>query len=139
MRCFIAVELDTATRRPLVKLLRDEFPRTRDVRWCTERQLHVTLKFLGDVEPADIEPVCAVIRAASARVAPFEIGLETFGAFPDPRRPRVLWCGIRDETQGCRRWLELADPLLGDLGFAREDRAFSPHVTLGRAKSPAGW
>ncbi|MBN2445955.1 MAG: RNA 2',3'-cyclic phosphodiesterase [Phycisphaerae bacterium] len=138
MRCFVAVELDHATRRPLVKLIDERLPRTRDVRWCTGQQLHVTLKFLGEVREQDLQPVCAVVKAAADQVTPFPLALTRLGAFPNARSPRVMWCGVRDDHGGCRRWLELADPLLADLGFERESRAFSPHITLGRGKSAAG-
>ena len=138
MRCFVAVELDPALRRPLVGLLRRQLPRTRDVRWCTEQQLHVTLKFLGEVSDGQLSAVCDVVAAAAEFVQPFSVRLSGLGCFPTVRNPRVLWCGVEDESDGCARWVELADPLFEDLGFPRETRRFHPHITLGRSKSPAG-
>jgi 2'-5' RNA ligase len=137
MRGFVAVELSPELRRPLVGVLR-KLPRTREVRWCTENQLHVTLKFLGEVSTAQIPRVCAAIQAAAAEVAPFAIKLGGLGCFPSARSPRVLWCGITDAQGGCARWVAAADPLLAELGFAPEQRAFTPHITLGRSKSRAG-
>ncbi|MBU0616328.1 MAG: RNA 2',3'-cyclic phosphodiesterase [Planctomycetes bacterium] len=138
MRCFVAVELDPALRRPLVGLLRRQVPRTRDVRWCTEQQLHVTLKFLGEVSDRQLSAVCDAVAAAAEFVQPFSVCLSGLGCFPTVRNPRVLWCGVEDESDGCARWVELADPLFEDLGFPRETRRFHPHITLGRSKSPAG-
>jgi 2'-5' RNA ligase len=138
MRCFVAVELDAALRRPLVALLRQQSPRSRDVRWCTERQLHVTLKFLGEVADDRISAVCEAITAAAEFVEPFSLRLSGLGCFPSGRSPRVLWCGVEDESNGCARWVELADPLFEDLGFPRETRSFTPHITLGRSRNPAG-
>ena len=138
MRCFVAVELEQALRRPLVRLLREQLPRTRDVRWCTEQQLHVTLKFLGDVSDSQLPAVCDAVAAASEFVEPFALRLSGLGGFPSPRNPRVLWCGVDDNSSGCARWMELADPLFEELGFPREARAFHPHVTLGRSKNSGG-
>lgn len=138
MRTFIAIELDPALRRPLTRLLRESLPRDREVRWCTEHQLHVTLKFLGDVTDQQLARVCAAAAAASAQVAPFALRIKGLGCFPAPRNPRVLWCGVEDPTQSCRRWVELADPLFAELGFPPEQRAYTPHITLGRARSTEG-
>ncbi len=138
MRCFVAVELDRALRTPLVGLLRERLPRTRDVRWCTEQQLHVTLKFLGEVRDGQLPAVCDAVTAAARSVEPFALCLSGLGCFPSPRNPRVLWCGVEDTTGGCARWVERVDPLFEELGFPRETRAFHPHVTLGRSKGPGG-
>jgi 2'-5' RNA ligase len=138
MRTFIAVELEPGLREPLLKLLREVFPRDRDVRWCSENQLHVTLKFLGEIREEQLAPVCAAAQTACAQVPPFALRIKGLGAFPNPRSPRVLWCGVEDANASCRRWVELADPLFAQLGFEPENRAFTPHITLGRSKAPAG-
>jgi len=138
MRCFVAVELADNLRQPLVRLLREELPPARDVRWCTEQQLHVTLKFLGDVRDEQVPAVCDAIQAAAEFVEPFDLRLGGVGCFPTPRNPRVLWAGVEDPTGGCTRWLELADPLFEELGFPRETRAFHPHITLGRGRDRGG-
>ncbi len=138
MRTFIAVELDPPQRRPLLKLLQEVFPSSRDVRWCTENQLHVTLKFLGEIRPEQLSAICDAAQSACRQVPSFTLSVKGLGGFPTPRSPRVLWCGVDDPTQSCRRWVELADPLFAKLGFEPENRAFTPHITLGRSKSPAG-
>ena len=137
MRCFIAVDLTPELKRPLINLLRG-LPRSRDVRWCTENQLHITLKFLGEVGEAQIPDICDAITAAAAEITPFPIHLGKLGCFPLPHNPRVLWCGIEDQSGGCAGWVELADPLMSELGFQPESRAFTPHITLGRSKSRTG-
>ncbi|HUU95328.1 MAG TPA: RNA 2',3'-cyclic phosphodiesterase [Phycisphaerae bacterium] len=138
MRCFVAIELDPALRSPLVRLLREQLPRTRDVRWCSEHQLHVTLKFLGEVADGQIPKVCEVVAAAAAQLQPFAVRLGGLGCFPSPNNARVCWCGIEDPNAACQRWLGLADPLLAELGFERETRAYHPHITLGRSKARSG-
>jgi 2'-5' RNA ligase len=137
MRTFIAIELAPDLKRPLVRMLRD-LPRADGVRWVTDQQLHLTLKFLGEVGDTVIGKVCEAAAKASAAVDPFEIRVAGLGVFPAPRNPRVLWCGVDDPAEGCRRWVEAADPLLQELNFKPETRAFTPHITLGRSKSTAG-
>jgi RNA 2',3'-cyclic 3'-phosphodiesterase len=113
-------------------------PRSRGVRWCDDDQLHVTLKFLGDVSDEQLPRVRDVLTNVSAQVEPFQAHLGTLGCFPSPRSPRVFWCGIADPAGACMRWVALADPLLAALGFEREARPFTPHVTLGRSKDRDG-
>jgi 2'-5' RNA ligase len=137
VRCFVAVELASAVRKPLLRLLR-ELPRSREVRWCGEEQLHVTLKFLGEVSDVKRDRVCEVMADTSGQIQPFAIRVGGLGCFPSPRSPRVLWCGVEDRSDGCARWVKLADPLLAELGFEPEARAFTPHVTLGRSRSRNG-
>jgi len=137
MRSFVAIELSPALREPLVRLLA-KLPRSRDVRWCTPEQLHVTLRFLGEVDEVRLPQVCRIVSEVSAGLGAFEMQLSGLGCFPSQRQPRVLWCGIEDRSRGCARWVEAADPRFEQLGFERETRAFTPHVTLGRSKSAAG-
>lgn len=138
MRCFVAVELADTLREPLVRLLRHELPATRDVRWCTPQQLHLTLKFLGEVGDNQLRQVSAAVSAAAEQVAPFSLKLGHLGCFPSARSPRVLWVGMEDPGGGCARWLAAAEKLFEPLGFARETRPFQPHVTLGRSRGPKG-
>lgn len=136
MRCFVAIDLDYGMRAALTRRLA-RLPRG-DVRWATPEQLHVTLKFLGHVEPQRLPQVCDALRETTAELAPFVVRLGGLGCFPSAVMPRVLWCGVEDPEAGCRRWLEAAGPRFAELGFPTEERAFHPHVTLGRVRSQAG-
>jgi 2'-5' RNA ligase len=138
MRCFVAIELSDAVRRPLERLLAARATRHRDVRWCTGSQLHITLEFLGDVDEDRLAALHGALATAAARVAPFDIRLAGWGAFPAARRPRVLWCGVDDPAGGAARWMTTAEPLLTELGFPAEERPFTPHVTLARSRGQAG-
>ena len=137
MRTFIAIELAPPLKRTLVSLLRG-LPRADGVRWVTDNQLHLTLKFLGEVGDTQITKVCDIAAAACAQVQPFPLRLKGLGVFPAPRNPRVLWCGVEDPTASCRRWVDLADPPLTEMNYKPETRAFTPHITLGRSRSSAG-
>ncbi|MEP0847881.1 MAG: RNA 2',3'-cyclic phosphodiesterase [Phycisphaerae bacterium] len=137
MRCFVAIELDLGAREALASLVRNA-PRSRDVRWCSPEQLHVTLKFLGDVDDALLPGVCDAVVNAAARVEPFTVALGEIGAFPNARSPRVLWCGLSDPSGGCAAWLRAADPAMEALGFEPERRALHPHITLARSRAGPG-
>lgn len=137
MRTFIAIELDAAVKRPIIQLLRT-FPRAEGVSWCSEPQLHITLKFLGEVTDPQLGKILRIVDQACAAVQPFQLTLRGLGVFPAPTNPRVLWCGVEDPASGCRNWVQAADPLLEALNFKPETRAFTPHVTLGRSKSSPG-
>jgi RNA 2',3'-cyclic 3'-phosphodiesterase len=111
-------------------------PAARDVAWVAPGNLHLTLKFLGSVPEARIDAVAGALREASGDASPFEARLRGLGAFPSARRPRVVWAGV---TEGAADMIELArrvDAALAALGFPRDERPFSPHVTLGRVREP---
>lgn len=137
MRSFIAIPLDPALKAPLSRFIRGA-PRGEGVSWSRDHQLHITLKFLGDVPDQDIAAVCHAAREASSTVKPFDIHLGPLGCFPAPANPRVLWVGVDDPDQACRRWVQAIDPLLADFDIKPETRAYVPHVTLARSRSTAG-
>lgn len=135
MRCFFAIELDETARNELARWMRACAGPARDVRWCSPDQLHVTLQFLGETPANAVTAVDAAARRASSLTPPFSLRLGRIGAFPDPHRPRVLWCGLDDPQDGGRRWLSHASTLLAELGYPAESRAFTPHITLARSRS----
>ena len=98
--------------------------------------LHLTLKFLGDVAEGRVDAIVGALSGAASDVSVFAADLRGLGAFPSAARPRVVWAGV---TEGAGAMVELADRIdaaLAAHGFAREARPFSPHVTLGRVRQP---
>ena len=138
MRCFLALPLPPAICRGVTAL--QERLRTAcggaDVRWARPETSHLTLQFLGNV---DRERILGLIPELGAEVATHriaEVALQGLGAFPSPRRARVLWIGV---TTGVGAVTHLADALrrvTEPLGVASESRPFTPHVTLGRVRAP---
>jgi 2'-5' RNA ligase len=106
-----------------------------DAAWVSPPQLHVTLHFLGDdVDDADLHRLCVAIDRVATNVPPFRMDIAGLGVFPDLRRPRVVWLGIR---KGVAELTGLYDALaeqLEPLGFPPEARGFQPHLTLGRIR-----
>jgi 2'-5' RNA ligase len=134
-RTFIAIHLPLQLREALLSIcaqLRDS-PGGRAARWVAGDNIHVTLKFLGDVDNGRLPDVQRAITGACAGGPPFRMTVAGLGCFPGLARPRVVWAGI---DQGARELAALAgsiDQSLGELGFARESRPFSAHITLARA------
>jgi RNA 2',3'-cyclic 3'-phosphodiesterase len=123
-------------RRELGEAIEQLRPVARDVAWVAPGNLHLTLKFLGAVPETQIDAVADALTEAGLGASPFEARIRGVGAFPSAGRPRVVWAGV---TDGASQMTELArrvDVALALLGFARDERAFSSHVTLGRVRQP---
>jgi 2'-5' RNA ligase len=135
LRTFIGVDLGK-TIRDRVIALQESLARTGvEVKWVEPENLHVTLLFLGEVEDRAVPDVCRSVQEVTAKHAPFPMGIETAGCFPNVRRPRILWVGVGTGVQPlCALHDELEVPLQ-ELGYRREERRYTPHVTLGRVKS----
>src|SRR5215467_1318827 len=136
IRTFIAVDLDKAIRDRTVAL-QDALARAgTEVKWVEPQNLHVTLLFLGEVDDREVPAVCRVVAEQVQQHAPFSMSIETAGCFPNPRRPRVLWIGVGQGTQELCALHDALEPPLLELGcYRREERQYSPHITLGRVKS----
>lgn len=100
-------------------------------------KLHVTLKFLGNVDEEMVPSIADVMRRASEGIESFTVTLRGSGAFPSLRAPRVLWVGVEDDEHLITLARRLEEGL-ANLGFPREKRRFSPHITVARVKGPAG-
>ncbi len=136
LRTFIAIDPGKAIRDKLVALQETLARAGTEVKWVEPDNLHVTLLFLGEVNANDVPAVCQVVAESVADQAAFALSIETTGCFPNPRRPRVLWAGVgQGAPEVCAVHDALERPLL-DLGcYRREDRKYTPHITLGRVKS----
>lgn len=106
------------------------------VRWNPPEALHLTLKFLGETDPARLPEITNAAATAAARARPIELRLDGIGAFPSLRNPRVLWLGV-EATSRLRMLKQDLEWEFAPLGFPRENRAFQPHITLGRARPNA--
>ena len=135
MRAFVAIfpppELQTAVAGVLetVQHLDDK------VRWVRPENIHLTLKFLGNVQEETLGNLRAALKETCAEHEPFDIGLARLGAFPSARRARILWAGVDAGSDRLRALVTDLESALTPLGFEREKRAFTPHLTLGRVRS----
>lgn len=138
VRAFIAIELPKPIRAALARL-QDALKasRTTSVKWVDTEGIHLTIKFLGNIDTGEIPELSKVLRDAIRGTEPFRLKLENAGAFPNVRSPRVLWVGVGGETEKLVTLHKIVEQALAPRGFAPENRAFSPHLTLGRVREGA--
>lgn len=132
MRAFIATRLTPTTA--VADLLRRLESFGRAVRPVAREHLHLTLRFLGDIDPADSAAIAAAISAAAAAVPAFDLRLVGLGAFPRAQRPAVIWLGLH-HAEPLDRIVAALDPQLDALGLSPRDRPWQPHLTLARVKA----
>jgi 2'-5' RNA ligase len=135
MRLFIALELDTPLKHQLSRLIEQLRTDAAKVRWVAAENMHLTLKFLGEVPDGDVRAVCRVVDQVAAASAPVEFDVAGVGAFPGTQSPRIVWAGLPDAPEGLVRIAQELDNAYGELGYRREGRRFQPHLTLGRVSS----
>jgi RNA 2',3'-cyclic 3'-phosphodiesterase len=138
IRTFIAVLISDELKRKMAVVQEDFKNMAPQVKWVAAENFHITVKFLGDVEAGRIEEIRASVEDAVTGIEPFDYDIGGAGAFPGGGRPRVVWIGV---TQGHDQLAEIAGRLedgLGKLGFAKEDRPFRSHITIGRLKDERG-
>ncbi len=134
-RVFVAVHLPEPQRAALeltISSLRESG--LSKVRWVRPEGVHLTLKFLGDIPASQIEAVGVAMRDAAKESSPFHLALGTLGAFPNLGRARVLWCGVQGDKGSLSQLQERTETGLEAVGYPRENRPFSPHITLGRLR-----
>src|SRR3954469_13389786 len=135
LRTFIAVEMSPRVIARTGDLIDKLRVAPAEVNWVRPQQMHLTLKFLGDVPDTDTPDICRGVEKVAAEFEPFEIVCPGAGAFPNIRDPRTLWIGIEDGADELKRLqAEIDAALKTDLGYAKEQRGFHPHLTIGRVK-----
>jgi 2'-5' RNA ligase len=135
LRTFLAVDVGEAIQNRCVSLQEKLAATGASVKWVEPANIHLTLLFLGEVDERDLVPICRATSAVASQFAPIDLDVQGVGCFPNPARPRVIWAGIsrgKDEIAALHDALE---PPLLELGcYRREDRPYTPHMTLGRVE-----
>jgi RNA 2',3'-cyclic 3'-phosphodiesterase len=132
MRTFIAVPLPKECQILLEQMQQSLRACQAEVRWVAIPFIHLTLKFLGEVDPEAISKLNVLLSEICKSEHRFELRLRGFGCFPNVKNPRIIWCGIEGETDSLLRLQHIVEYAGTKLGFAPEDRPFHPHLTLGR-------
>ena len=139
IRSFIAIELDDAIATQLDKLcqrFRIQFGLDdQSIKWVRPDLIHLTLKFLGDVEDKLIPSLCEALTRTASQFKPFEFQIDTCGCFPPRGSARVLWAGLSENHQILQTLHQTLDTHLQAIGFAGESRPFTAHLTLARIKN----
>jgi len=142
IRTFIAVDISDKVRSGLGRLIDNlkkgvKFTPARPS-WVRPESIHLTLKFLGNIEEEKAGSIGEALRKIAGETKPFTLRIRDLGVFPSQRRPRVLWCGVtKGEKQICHLQ-KMVDRAMAGFGFEKERRPFHPHLTLARIKSPRG-
>lgn len=140
LRLFFAVPIPEDVREGLARVQAELRASAGDngIKWVAPEQFHYTLKFLGETPEEDIPQALEAARPVAAQSAPFSLTLAGVGAFPQQRRPQVLWVGATEGVPLLTRLAESLDRSLTERGFAPETRRFNPHLTLARMKTIEG-
>ncbi len=136
IRAFVAVNLNEPLRAALAEAQGRLRQVPADVSWTLPGNIHLTLKFLGEIGESGVARVGRALEAAAAPHAPFTAGVRGFGVFPPKGPPRVLWAGVAEGAEALVSLQASVERALAALAFPREARRFTPHLTLGRLRSP---
>ena len=139
-RIFCAIDLPASVRASLMRridLLREVVPNSR-ASWSSEKNIHLTVKFLGEVQTSRLAGLSQAAANAAAAFSPFELTLSDTGVFPKHGAPRVLWIGVKDESGKLAAFHTRLEEECVREGFAQEERPFHPHLTIARLRNPQG-
>lgn len=134
MRVFVAVTPPPEVRRAALAAAEEAARELDGIRWTKQENIHLTLKFLGEVRDEALESICDALREVCYAHTPFDARLQGLGAFPSPRRARVIWAGMDEGSGEMFSLAASVESALEPLGFRREGRPYVPHATLGRTK-----
>ncbi|PWH18703.1 MAG: RNA 2',3'-cyclic phosphodiesterase [Anaerolineae bacterium] len=138
LRAFIAIELPLEVQKKLGQVIQrlQEQLREVSIRWVKPQNIHLTLKFLGEVSVNNLETIQQILANEAGQVTPFEFSIGELGAFPNLKRPRVLWLHVAapPELFALQRSIDVQTERLG---YVSEERGYSPHITVGRVNRQA--
>lgn len=144
MRLFVAIKLDDALCHGLARVqaeFQDACARAsvspRTLKWVQSQSIHLTMRFLGNVDAERIPALEDAIRRATPGIAPFKLTARGLGSFPNPNRPNNIWVGLDGDTRTAALLARNLEQELVGLGFAPDRRGFEPHLTLGRVRQEA--
>ena len=137
MRVFLAIELDSETRSTLETFQRELQELLPPINWVRPQSWHLTVKFLGEIEESQLEPIQRAVEEAACHGTCFSLRIEGFGGFPHLRMPRVLWAGVSGQVDELHLLALHVDETLSPLGFPSESKPFRAHLTLARIKDRA--
>lgn len=134
LRAFIAISLPAPVLKAIVTAQETLKGSGLKIRWVRKEGIHLTVKFLGDIDRDDVEKVRGAMERATSSFSPFSLQGDGVGVFPDLKRPRVAWVGVSGEVDILRALQRDLESQLSGLGFPKEKRPFKGHLTMGRVK-----
>jgi 2'-5' RNA ligase len=134
----LAIEIPRTILKKIEEVQDDLKSSRADVRWVNPEKIHLTLKFFGNIDESRIDPIVKSIERPTQTISPFSLKVRGVGAFPHLKNPRVIWMGLVDGKEVLVSFQKQLEKELEKIGFEPEERAFHPHLTLGRMKSSKG-
>ena len=138
IRSFIAIEIPSPLKARMEEIQRQLRRTDADVKWVRPEAIHLTLKFLGSIRQEDVERISQALALVVADGESFEVRVQGMGCFPNLRNPRVVWLGVDRGKEALASLQRAIEGKMAELSFPPEDRPFSPHLTMGRIRSPRG-
>jgi RNA 2',3'-cyclic 3'-phosphodiesterase len=134
LRTFIAIDLPPEVQGALGKLEAELQEARAPITWVKPERIHLTLKFLGDIAPERLSEIQNSLLQVARQASPLRLEPAGCGAFPTLKQMRVIWVGLKAEGTGLNRLQQAVEDAMVQVGFKKEERAFKPHLTLGRVK-----
>ena len=134
IRCFIAIEIPETIQNQLVRIQGTLRKQIQKASWVKPGNIHLTLKFLGDVDPEDLESIGQAIEEVASRHRSFSLRIGGLGAFPNFARPRVMWTGVKAGGERVSTLAQDINIALSHCGFSVDTKKFNPHLTIARLK-----
>lgn len=134
MRLFISIEVPEGIKKKVGVLVEKFRKCLTPIKWVENKNLHVTLKFIGWVEDDKVEKLKSCVTESVKGVGPFEMSLAGIGMFPDKKHPRVIWVGSTKGTEKAKKLADKIERSVAGSGFREEEREFTSHLTIGRIK-----
>ncbi|MGQ9693191.1 MAG: RNA 2',3'-cyclic phosphodiesterase [Thermodesulfobacteriota bacterium] len=135
IRSFLAIEIPAILHHPMEHLQSKLKETQADVKWVAPQNMHLTIKFFGAISPEKLAQASQIIQPIVAQCRPFSITISGLSCFPSPHRPRVIWLGINKGNREIALLQKEIEEKLLAAGFPAEERAFTPHLTMGRVRS----
>jgi len=134
LRCFISIKIPDVLKKSIGNMIDDLRKSGADVKWVSDENIHITLKFLGSTEESLVDRIREALSKKMSPYSSFSITLRGAGYFPPGRHPRVIWIGIEDPGVLVDLWKDIETEMT-KFGYPEESRPFSPHLTIGRVRS----
>lgn len=136
IRAFLAFDLTEEVTESLAAVQQQLAARNLKIKWVAPENIHLTIKFLGEISPAAVDSVTQAAAAAAGRTVPTTSIVRGLGVFPNLKRPSVIWAGLAGDTGPLFELQADLEERLAEAGFPKDKRAFRAHLTIGRIKSP---
>ncbi len=136
MRIFLAVDINDEQRVELAGIQKYLSDKLSKIKWVMPENLHITMKFLGELEPEEADRVATILNKPLKSFSSFPIEPGGLGVFPNIKRPRVFWAGLRKGHDELINLSRIVEDTVSAAGFDKDTKPFSPHITLGRFRQP---